>query len=393
MRWQGDNASARTLAEERYAALRSVPRSAASLDALAATVAQSAAGLGDFEAGLQWASRSVLLAEGLGRPEGIIDAFLRLGFMYQSTGAPRIARSLCESAADTARENGLDDRLAGVLIQLSTMQSGRDLTAAVAHLQEALEPARRSGNRFNDHVIHTNLMLQEWRRGDLEQAGHHGAYVREQTTDPSLVESADLVDLWCAEARGETLPPPPSPLTSDSEADLAWHQVLVVEHARATGDVHRAAEPAATALQHLLAGMGTDDDFPLLWPPLVLAALGANDVALAEQLLDPVETAPDGSLSPAVVAQQRRLRGLVGAARGDDAATVETDLREGVRLLGDFGWLTALGPAQEELGRWLAEQGRTEESIEMLAAARATYEQISAPGWIAHLEQSAPAHV
>jgi hypothetical protein len=163
--------------------------------------------------------------------------------------------------------------------------------------------------------------------------------------------------------------------------------VLVVEHARVSGDLRAAAEPAATALQHLMAGVGMDDDFPLLWPPLVLAALAAGDVSLAEQLLEPVEAAADGSLSPAVVAQQRRLRGLVGVARGDEPAAVEADLRDGVRLLGDFGWLTALGPAQEELGRWLAEQGRTDEADEMLAAARATYEQIGATGWLARLEQ------
>jgi class 3 adenylate cyclase/tetratricopeptide (TPR) repeat protein len=388
---QGDNASARALAEEHFAALRPVPGSAASLDALAAALAMSAGRLGDLEAALQWASQRVLLAEGLGRPEGISDALAGLASVYQSIGAPRTSRSLYESAADTAREHGLDDRLAAALLNLSTMISGRDLTSALTHLQEALEPARRSGNRYHDHFIQTNLMLQEWLAGDLEQASHHGSYVREQTTDPALVVTLDLVSLWCAEARGESLPPPPPPFDSDSEADLAWHQVLVVEHARATGDVRRAAAPAAQALHHLLAGMGMDDDFPLLWPPLVLAALAAGDVALAEQLLHPVETAPDGNLSPAVLAQQRRLRGLVAAARGDDAATVETDLREGVQLLSDFGWLTALGPAQEELGRWLAEQSRDVESAEVLAAARATYEQIGATGWLRQLDQQAGA--
>jgi tetratricopeptide (TPR) repeat protein len=367
---QGDNASARALAEERFAALRTVPEAAPSLETLAAAVASSAAGLGDFEAGLQWASQCVLLAEGLGRPEGISDALARLAMMYQTIGAPRTARSLYESAAATAREHGLDDRLAGALINLSTMISGRDLTAAVAHLQEALEPARRSGDRSSDHLIHTNLMLQEWRAGDLEQASRHAAYMLEQSTDPALTVTVDLAVLWC-----------------DSEVDLAWHTVLVVEHARVSGDLRAAAEPAATALQHLMAGVGMDDDFPLLWPPLVLAALAAGDVSLAEQLLEPVEAAADGSLSPAVVAQQRRLRGLVGVARGDEPAAVEADLRDGVRLLGDFGWLTALGPAQEELGRWLAEQGRTDEADEMLAAARATYEQIGATGWLARLEQ------
>jgi hypothetical protein len=65
---------------------------------------------------------------------------------------------------------------------------------------------------------------------------------------------------------------------------------------------------------------------------------------------------------------------------------VGADLRDGIRLLQDYGWLTADGPAQEDLGRWLAEQGRAEESAEMLAAARATYERIGATGWLARLE-------
>jgi hypothetical protein len=85
-----------------------------------------------------------------------------------------------------------------------------------------------------------------------------------------------------------------------------------------------------------------------------------------------------------------RLDPLDDTARGDDPAEVGADLRDGIRLLGDCGWLTADGPAQEGLGRWLAEQGRAEESAQMLAAARAPTNG-SAPPAGSRVLSSAPA--
>jgi len=42
--------------------------------------------------------------------------------------------------------------------------------------------------------------------------------------------------------------------------------------------------------------------------------------------------------------------------------------------------------AREDLGRWLVDEGSTAEAEPLLAAARTTYEEIGATGWLARLE-------
>ena len=106
-----------------------------------------------------------------------------------------------------------------------------------------------------------------------------------------------------------------------------------VSQALAAGDYVGAATAAEESLPHVLAANGLDDDFMSLWPPIVLAALAAEDVSMAERLLEPVATAPAGVVSPGVNAQFHRLRGLLGAARGDDPGAVEADLRAGVTMV------------------------------------------------------------
>jgi hypothetical protein len=123
---------------------------------------------------------------------------------------------------------------------------------------------------------------------------------------------------------------------------------------------------------------------------MVEAAIAADDLALAGRLLDPVTSAPAGIVSPAVHAQYRRLLGLVGAARGDDPAGVEGDLRAGIAGLASFGAVGLRARAEEELGRWLAAQGRDDEAVPLLTSARATYDEIGATGWRARVDAAFP---
>ena len=79
-------------------------------------------------------------------------------------------------------------------------------------------------------------------------------------------------------------------------------------------------------------------------------------------------------------------RGLIGAARGDDPATVETDLRAGIAGLTAFGAIGDAARAEEELARWLISQDRADEAEPLLAHVRATYEEIGALGWLAQMD-------
>jgi hypothetical protein len=122
----------------------------------------------------------------------------------------------------------------------------------------------------------------------------------------------------------------------------------------------------------------------------VEAALAAGEVAVTERLLAPVETAPACLVSPGVRAHWLRLRGRFGALRGDDPETVEADLRAGIAELDAYGAVGYRARAQEELGHWLISQGRGGEATSLLNAARVTYQEIGAAGWLAGLTARMP---
>jgi hypothetical protein len=62
---------------------------------------------------------------------------------------------------------------------------------------------------------------------------------------------------------------------------------------------------------------------------------------------------------------------------------VEADLRAGVAGLEAFGAVGLHARAQEDLGRWLVTQGRSDEAERVIASARETYSSIGAFGWLA----------
>ena len=66
--------------------------------------------------------------------------------------------------------------------------------------------------------------------------------------------------------------------------------------------------------------------------------------------------------------------------------SVEADLRAGIEALDAFGAVGERARAQEELGRWLVGQDRALDAEPLLAAARATYAEVHATGWLARLD-------
>lgn len=150
--------------------------------------------------------------------------------------------------------------------------------------------------------------------------------------------------------------------------------------------MRQVAQIAADSITFLLQARGIEDDFCVLWPPLVLAALGARDLELAERLLAPVESIPPDQRSLAVAAQFHRLQGLAAAARGTDPAFAESEMRAGIAALDHFGARGYRAQAQVELARWLVAQHRPEDAAPLLDAARATYAKIGATGWLAKLD-------
>ncbi len=383
-------ADAIDIARARWDALVTQPGAERALSELAGGLAIAFMDRGEMEEAFDFGQRRLVLAEATGDLESVAFALMTLSTQYGILGAPVMSRGLTELAAQIAREHDLSFVLAMALNNLGVILVSRDLPAAIRVVQEGLEVARRASTKTNIDFTTFNYLSALWNAGRLPEL--RGGLIDAKETVTVRVLAAGLVCLEnrMADALGEPLPPVADMAGMGGEVDVATRLDMEVAHAMAEGDPRRAAALAEEALPHLIAAMGIDDDFMTLWPPLVEAALAAGDVALTERLLAPVVTAPAGIVSPGVRAHWMRLRGLFGALRGDDPEAIEADLRAGIAELDAYGAVGYRARAQEELGRWLSSQGRGTEAVPLLEAARATYEEIGAAGWLARLDAHAP---
>ena len=389
-----DTTAALQLAESRWQSFddRGDAGSDSALFELASVLSSGYRRLGDFDAMGRYAERSLLLAEGMSDPSALARALSMVALRYSGIGAPVAARMMWDQAARLARDNDLFQPLSRCLMNLASNTNSRDLSAALDYSRDALVAAHRSGSQMDIDYAGLNHLIALWLTGDMTTTGSALSDALDTATDPGIRISLRTIEAWLADAQGQAVPEPTddqNPLPDD-ESDRAWQDSADISRAAAHDPAH-AASIAADSLGHLLTAVGLDEDFCVLWPPLVLAALAAGDVDLADRLLQPVETARPGLVSPAVAGQWRRLRGLVSAARGDDPDFAETELRAGIAVLDSYGARAYCAQAQEELARWLVGQSRPGDAGPLLESARETYTAIGAVGWLARLDSWAGA--
>ena len=101
--------------------------------------------------------------------------------------------------------------------------------------------------------------------------------------------------------------------------------------------------------------------------------------------MEPV-TAATGPSRPTSSRSAIACAGFVGAAREDDPAAVEADLRAGVAGLAAFGAVGDAARAEEELARWLIAQGRSDEAEPLLDQRPGDLRADRRLGWLAQMD-------
>jgi hypothetical protein len=313
---------------------------------------------------------------------------ITMGTRYAGPGAPTTARALYEGAAGIARDRDRPSILAHALNNLASVMISRDLAAGLRAAREGFEVARRAGIAGMIDYTTLNLVAALWLSGLLAEARSLAHEAEASMSIPSLRLALRALQTRIDEALGLPEPPQTQPGDGegDTEADRTFSADLQVHRLLASGDAQAAAVVAADALPHVLAAMGIDDDFMFVWPPLVEAALAAEDLALAERMLRPVDSAAPGIVSAGVAAHWHLLRGFTAILRGDPDDEVEGELRAGLAGLDAFGAVGLHAQAQERVARWLLDRGRPGDAAPLLDAARQTYERIGAAGWVARID-------
>ncbi len=384
---QGNRAAAFSVAEAHWAALEDEPGIEPALLQLATQLSRTSERLGKHVERAFYTDRMLRLAEAVGDRGALARAHIQVGTAYLFNGAPLSARASYETAVTLAREYG-GEALPTALSNLSGIMNSRGLAAAQAHALDAVESARRAGQKTYVDFGMFNLLIGRWLSGNLDDAVALCAEAEESVIDPAIVPCLPTVATWLAVARGTDLPELPdlSPDDSDDHGLHAWLLSGSLARARAMGDTQLARSLARGVLEAQMFESAIEEDFGVLWPDTVLAALAADDTGLARELIAPVLSTAPALVPPLVQANIHRFEALIDAADGVALDRVEERLRQAVDLLEEFGAVSMRAQTQEDLGRWLVSQERYSDAKPELASAESTYSRIGAAGWLATLQ-------
>jgi len=332
-----------------------------------------------------YADQTIRYAESLGDFKALARAYCRLAFRYDAIGARHTSIVMARNAAEIAQTHGLNYELATALKDMAATEVSSDLQAAIKHSRESLAAAARAGVGRAQDISTSNLSLALWTAGRLDEV----RAVLDDYTVSSAGGTASLVThclaVMLAQAQGRPLPPARPSLSTENMQVSAWQRFIDTMYAGDEGDQSRVADDARSALDDTLAAGGLGDDFYFIWPQLTLLSLSVGSLDVAEGMLSVVTDARPELLPIGITAQWHRLRGLIAAARGE-TQLVESALRTGIESLGEYGALGHRAQVQEELARWLVDQERPGDAQPFIDAARTTYTDIAATGWLARLD-------
>jgi class 3 adenylate cyclase/tetratricopeptide (TPR) repeat protein len=340
---------------------------------------------GNLEQAAEWTERCLDLAEALQLPDALSRGW-NTNATIVAYRRPEEARGLLQLALDTALAHQLHAHAGASYGNLSDLGFRRDrYQESLAHLEQALELARRIGNRGNEwfalsEMTYALTMLGRWddaldRLAEIP-AEQHG-------TNTQLASLLSVLELHLH--RGE--------LDQARQLRTRWDEL-----AETRGDVQvQGAYHAATAALRLAEGNPRDalsaaerafagrsavgiaaQDVKLSFKHALEAAVALGDGDKAEELLAVVDALPVGLRPPLLAATARRFRArLAGDTPAADShyAAAAAEMRA-LELPFHYA-VVALEHAE-----WLIRQERAGEAEPLLTGAGQTFELLRATPWL-----------
>jgi hypothetical protein len=171
---------------------------------------------------------------------------------------------------------------------------------------------------------------------------------------------------------------------SDDTQDRIHAGVAAAATASSAGDHDHALTLARASTFEAMHLMGPASDlFRVSWTYAIEAALAADNLDAADELLALVTDIPPGQLAPFLRAQLPRCRALVAARRDEDPTVVRTDLLASVDALAELGYSYWHARAQLDLAQEIdrADEDRhgISDSQDIRAQAEATLDRLGVP--------------
>jgi class 3 adenylate cyclase/tetratricopeptide (TPR) repeat protein len=285
---------------------------------------------GDRERAEARADLALDIAEAGGYIEPLVHALMRKSFLPETHGRPHESLALREHALKLAQEHNLLEHGGRLCIQLSDRCFARDrYDAALDYLEEALESARKLGNRPGEWAALAEMTYPYFMLGRWDEVMRTCAELLtpEQVQSGALLLSLVQTGVEVSAQRGEVDEArgildlfPWLETSSELQARVTFHT--------STASLRRAEGRLPEALAAATAALEFRDTLGLNFQDVKHSLVDAAEVALtlgdtqkAEDLLDLIDELPPGR-SPFLEAQARRLRarGAGDPAGLEDAA-------------------------------------------------------------------------
>jgi tetratricopeptide (TPR) repeat protein len=335
------------------------------------------------------------LAEQLELPEVFAQALASkaLSIVYASRldeGATLLRRSL-----KVALEHDLHAAALRALNNLGYVMEARDRFAdELAYAEQALEIARRTGDRGNELAVLTGTAYGRFATGDWDGAVSSVAEAQDaeelSTIEWAAAGMTDLIPLHVhrgqlGEARALT-DRFSSLLDSDNLELASMYRVVKAELQLAEGDPTAASETVAPVVDAAPRFGLTAQLVKRAIRLAIEAALELKDLERASDVLAIVENAKPGQVTPYLRGHAARLAARLAAIRGDHQSA-EPGFEASASIFRDAGLPFDLAVVLLERAEWLARQDHVEEAAPPFEEAREIFERLGARPWIDRLER------
>jgi tetratricopeptide (TPR) repeat protein len=352
---------------------------------IAVTLGRTLMGTGGDDP-LPYLGEALRLAEAAGDERVLVRAMSTMATYAQSHWSTWVGAALQAQVVELARARELWAPLVQALTNSSLLVRLRDLDEGTRRLEEAVTIAKEHGIDWRPPAVNLPTML--WMTGRWQELARLLADVAEAWPEVPAGDQAIFyaVDLWRRRTGAEPILPP----REGSAGDLNWQSWDAHVHALEAGARRDPAKAGAEALRShelTLADAGMTDDYLVQVPRMVRVVVECGQMEAAQVIVAQLEQASPTAATAGLHAFAAALRGLLGAHTGAPAEMVEADLRVGIEMLGEYGAVPDRALAQEDLGRWLLDQGRAREGSELLEAARSTYDELGAGAWLERVDR------
>jgi class 3 adenylate cyclase/tetratricopeptide (TPR) repeat protein len=329
--------------------------------------------------------RALTIAEALELHDVVARALVRKSTLFMNVGRWEEGLALIVGAAAVGERHGVGAELLRALGNRGDLYLKRDIPGAVEAIEESLVASRRVGDRPNEIINASNLMLALILAGRWDEVRPAGSNIMPE--GEPLAENGELahtrLTLLCA-LQGDLAAARESAarvdiMSGSEDTELrGMGQASAITLALAEGRLEDALDIGLPLLRETITtGDASGEAVRQAWPDTVDAAFALGRLDVAEELIELLGSQPRGAPPPFLRAELLRARGLLVARRGEPEAA-EPLLRAAVDALAAIGYPYWLARAQTDLAGWLIEAGRAAEAPPLLDQAVPVFERLGA---------------